>query len=140
VGSDTGWVGGGRVAVIPNRQSHEPTDACGRIHCFAHMVDEPGPGYLACGECGHMYKTKRELRREHRRIYWSEIRTRQFTWLPSRRVKTDVWYQAVLSQVGDGSPGTAHLFGPPKIWRLLWVVATVRAGRICTCPHCTHDF
>jgi hypothetical protein len=39
----------------------------GGAHCYCHHVDEPGGGYLRCGECFHAYLTPRELRREYRR-------------------------------------------------------------------------
>lgn len=45
---------------------HEPSDACVG-HCYWHDVDEPGPGYIRCYECGHLYRTARELRRAYRR-------------------------------------------------------------------------
>jgi hypothetical protein len=46
---------------------HEPTDACQADHCWWHNVDEPGTGYITCPECGHLYRTARELRRAYRR-------------------------------------------------------------------------
>lgn len=46
---------------------HEPTDACLPDHCHWHNVDEPGDGYILCPECGHLYRTARELRRAYRR-------------------------------------------------------------------------
>jgi hypothetical protein len=46
--------------------THEPTKACVLVHCHWHDVDEPGPGYLRCFECGHLYRTKGELRRRYR--------------------------------------------------------------------------
>lgn len=46
---------------------HEPTDACLGVHCHWHNVDEPGTGYIICGECGHLYRTARDLRRAWRR-------------------------------------------------------------------------
>lgn len=46
---------------------HEPTDACIDVHCHWHNVDELGTGYITCGECGHLYRTARDLRRAYRR-------------------------------------------------------------------------
>lgn len=46
---------------------HEPSNACATIHCHSHHVDEPGPGHIICGECGHVYRTAGELRRAYRR-------------------------------------------------------------------------
>lgn len=48
-------------------RAHEPTDTCLPDHCYWHDVDEPGAGYITCGECGHLYRTARELRRAYRR-------------------------------------------------------------------------
>jgi hypothetical protein len=45
---------------------HEPSDACVG-HCYCHNVDEPGTGYIRCLECGHLYRTARDLRRAYRR-------------------------------------------------------------------------
>jgi hypothetical protein len=92
---------------------HEPTDACNDIHCYSHMVDELGPGYLACLECGHMYRTAGELRRAYRAALWR-------TWHDHRR-----------------------LFGPDfgsGLAATLWRMATVRASKIYFCQHCLHDF
>lgn len=49
---------------------HVPTDACLPDHCYFHNVDEPGGGYVLCGECGHLYRTPRELRSAYRRVVW----------------------------------------------------------------------
>jgi hypothetical protein len=46
---------------------HPPTDACLPDHCHWHDEDEPGGGYVLCGECGHLYRTARDLRRAYRR-------------------------------------------------------------------------
>jgi hypothetical protein len=44
---------------------HEPSAACGGMHCYRHHVDEPAEGaYKTCGECGHVYRTEADLRRE----------------------------------------------------------------------------
>jgi hypothetical protein len=29
--------------------------------CYIHHVEEPGPGFLRCFECGHLYRTEQEL-------------------------------------------------------------------------------
>ena len=49
------------------RDQHEPSDVCISVHCHWHNVDEPGTGYIGCGECGHLYRTACELRRAYRR-------------------------------------------------------------------------
>jgi len=50
----------------PLLEAHPPTDACYSVHCHACGVDEPGTGYLACGECGHLYRRRSDLRRRWR--------------------------------------------------------------------------
>lgn len=81
------------------------------MHCHWHNVDEPGPGYIGCGECGHLYRTAGQLRRAYRRVIWQ------------------MWRY-------DAQPG-ARL---PWLWRTLWRAATVRARRISFCQECIHDF
>lgn len=51
-------------------EQHEVTAACQEDHCHSCQVDEPGTGYILCGECGHLYRTARDLRRAYRRIVW----------------------------------------------------------------------
>jgi hypothetical protein len=51
----------------PSVGEHAPTDACLPVHCHWHNVDEPGTGYILCGECGHLYRTPRELRQAYRK-------------------------------------------------------------------------
>lgn len=46
---------------------HEPTDACADVHCYSCHLDESGAGYIVCLECGHIYRTARDLRRAYRR-------------------------------------------------------------------------
>jgi hypothetical protein len=42
---------------------HEPSEACGDMHCYMHHVDEPSTGaFRVCGECGHVYRTAEDLR------------------------------------------------------------------------------
>lgn len=49
-------------------EQHEPSDQCWGLHCYSCHVDEPAePSFLICGECGHVYRTARELRRAYRR-------------------------------------------------------------------------
>jgi hypothetical protein len=45
---------------------HEESDRCAGYHCWRHNVDEDGPRYRACYECGHLYRSKRDLRRRYR--------------------------------------------------------------------------
>ena len=52
---------------------HDEDDYC-QGHCWWHEVDEVGDGYIRCGECGHLYLTKRALRRAYRAVLWSMIR------------------------------------------------------------------
>ena len=44
---------------------HEPGPECGDTHCWSHGVDESDAGaWRVCFECGHVYRTPEELRRE----------------------------------------------------------------------------
>lgn len=61
---------------------HQMTTACADVHCFAHNVDEPQPGWLVCFECGHVYPTPRALRRDYRRAFWRAARDDRFDRLP----------------------------------------------------------
>lgn len=58
--------------MMETRVQHEPAEACDGTHCHWHHVDEPAiePFYIWCGECGHVYRSARELRREYRRQFW----------------------------------------------------------------------
>lgn len=47
---------------------HEESDRCAGYHCLSCGVDEDGPHYRACFECGHLYRSQRELRRAYRRV------------------------------------------------------------------------
>jgi uncharacterized C2H2 Zn-finger protein len=49
--------------------AHAPTGACLDQHCHSCNVDEPSRrgDYLACGGCGHVYRTEGGLRHEYRR-------------------------------------------------------------------------
>lgn len=37
------------------------------LHCHSCGVDEDGPAYIGCGECGHLYRRASDLRRAYRR-------------------------------------------------------------------------
>jgi hypothetical protein len=100
--------------VLVRHGQHEPSAVCHEIHCYVHNVDEPGPGYLGCGECFHLYRTVGELRRAYRATMWRA--TRGDLWL----FMGDAWHWSW--------------------WRFLWHLLTVRAGKIYSCPHCSHDF
>lgn len=92
---------------------HEPSDACIDVHCHSCHEDEPGSGYIVCGECGHLYRTAGDLRRAYRREYWRLYR----------------------------APPT-DLFGMERVpmWRVVWQILTIRAKKIYFCQHCIHDF
>jgi hypothetical protein len=53
---------------------HDEDDDC-QGHCWWHEVDEVGDGYIRCFECGHLYLTARDLRREYRKGYWEVLRS-----------------------------------------------------------------
>jgi hypothetical protein len=93
-----------------NTEPHEVTDACFTFHCHWCNVDEPGNGYILCGECGHLYRTKGELRRAYRRAILSLDRR---TFLGIK---------------------------PMPRWKIWWKVLTIRAKNIYFCQYCIHDF
>lgn len=94
-------------------EMHEPDDLC-HGHCHIHHVDEPGEGYIGCFECGHLYRTARELRRAYRRVVLDMART-------------EPWFRS--------KPGWEQ--GKFRTW---WQAWTVRAKHINFCQHCIHDF
>lgn len=59
---------------------HDPTDECDPNHCYFHMVDEPGPGYHRCFECGHLYASARELRQAYRQMV-AELDPTPYGWV-----------------------------------------------------------
>lgn len=75
------------------------------IHCFFHNKDEEDVGaYIYCSECGHVYGTKRELRKRYRKA-WNDILAANLcdpvTWLGwitsrFRRVKSITFCQECL--------------------------------------------
>jgi len=40
---------------------HPLTEACAPVHCWEHDVDETGPCFRPCIECGHLFRTAAEL-------------------------------------------------------------------------------
>jgi hypothetical protein len=95
---------------VRRKEPHEPSNDCNADHCYSHMVDEPGSGYLLCGECGHLYRTKGELRRAYRREFL--------------RINSHGWF------------GMERL---PR-WKVWWKILTIREKDIYFCQHCIHDF
>jgi hypothetical protein len=100
---------------VPNLEPHQITDDCADAHCFFHDVDEdPIGAHIVCFECGHVYRTAGQLRRDYRRGYW------------------------------DTTGRGAKLFGEkgfgPSLAARLWRMLTVRAKDIFFCQECTHDF
>lgn len=53
-----------------NTGTHDATHHCEPVHCFFHHIDEAGDGYLRCGECFHLWRSKGELTAEYRREFW----------------------------------------------------------------------
>jgi hypothetical protein len=94
---------------------HEATDACAEVHCAFHMVDEPGEGYHICGECWHLFPTKKDLRRQWRRMLREMERS-----IHDRPFLSDGWRTGLL-----------------RYW---WTSLTLRADKIYSCPFCAHDF
>lgn len=98
----------------PGAAVHEPSDKCAGIHCHWHNVDEPGPGYLGCFECGHLYRTAGDLRRRYRQ------------------------------QLRDMIPPPALRWGRLQLWWFHWLPQLwpwwPRIQRIYFCQECAHDF
>lgn len=67
-----------------NPAQHEPTQACELFHCHWHHVDESPVGYRICGECFHTYRTKRELVRRYRHVFWQLSAGQSWLWQPQR--------------------------------------------------------
>lgn len=102
-----------------SRQSkrHEPKIGCHVIHCYSCNIDEPpAPAYIVCGECGHVYRSARSLRRAYRR----EVRQ---VWLRPR-----------------DSVNLFGYIGPLDRLRSVWAILTIRASKIYFCQECIHDF
>lgn len=52
-----------------NFEEHFETDECWNWHCTVHAVDEVTSGrklVIRCFECGHLYRSPRELRKTFR--------------------------------------------------------------------------
>jgi hypothetical protein len=104
--------------IVSTSLTHEPQDACNGQHCWSHDVDEPIQDgekvYISCFECGHVYRTKGELRRR---------------------------YLAVEKQMmRDSFDRYGFWNGVCDLMFWLVDVLTKRASRINFCQHCTHDF
>jgi len=94
---------------------HNATWMCAGIHCEIHQVDEPNPGYRGCGECFHLFRSARELRMAHRKVHRELYES----------LKPRPWFS------------NEWVTGRLRYW---WGMLSVRAGKIWTCPLCTHDF
>lgn len=95
--------------------SHEATDACAKVHCAFHMRDEPGEGYHICGECWHLFRSKKDLRRQ-----WRKVHRELYESLGGRPWFSDDW-----------------MTGRLRYW---WMNLNLRADKIYSCPFCAHDF
>ena len=100
---------------------HEPDLDCFQDHCFSCGVDEYCDShlghYIRCRECGHIYRTAKELRREYRRMSWENHRgyIRSSPWIFSNQFT-------------------------PSTLSVLWRTLTIRAKNIYFCQKCIHDF
>lgn len=104
--------------------THEPTFDCNDVHCYSCNEDEDGPAYIACGECGHLYRTAGELRRAYRREFYRIARKP----LPRPVHRLDDELFAGIDAE------------PIALWRVWWAMLTIRAKHIYFCQHCIHDF
>jgi hypothetical protein len=116
------------------RDEHDVSEQCKSMHCECHHVDEPEPGYLACGECLHLYRTARALRRAYRRkafkIFWEDLRGRGPK-LPDR--DDPIWNDAPDDMKPPRFPKLQLI---RSMIKLLWI----KADKIYSCPCCSHDF
>lgn len=80
----------GLVVVSPTSE-HPPELACAQVHCSWHEVDEPGPGYQRCRECGHLYLTAADLRRAYRETLRAFHDDDVRTWLDQLRYWKACW-------------------------------------------------
>lgn len=60
-------------------QRHYPDFDCFEYHCHYCGVDEL-PGWRACSECGHQYRSPADLRREYRRMPWQTSTRNPLRW------------------------------------------------------------
>lgn len=107
----------------PRGEAHEIVDDCAEMHCVSHQVDEPGDGYIACGECGHNYRTPLALAWAWHvsawRLWWFELRACHNTWVGRRTL----WSWRIRTAL------------------LLWRVFIPRwPSQIWYCQECSHDF
>lgn len=129
----------------PSVLVHEPTDRCVNLHCCRHNVDEPGDGYIVCGECGHLFPTRLHLwwvrLRKMYPLYWGEHPSRP-PWRRPSKPDEDLIFPLEGSHahhshiVFDG-------FKPPTWRSWAWGLIRcpfIRPANITFCPECSHDF
>lgn len=108
--------------------THEPgSELCDpKLHCHSCNVDEPGgPAFEWCLECGHVYRTARDLRRAYRRAW---------TQLTFNRPKGVGQFDDLFAPAVSGFGSRRH-----ELWG--WLRSRfVRAKDITFCQECTHDF
>lgn len=85
-------------------------------HCHSHNVDEwEAHPYQECAECGHVFRTRRALKREHLALVRRLVRRNDYAWVPA-------WARWLSAA---GMVTRALLVRPSRIW---------------SCPFCAHDF
>jgi hypothetical protein len=87
--------------------------------CYVHFQNETAGldrWYLRCGECGHVFREPKDLRKAARHTIWSTCST------DPRRP----WFKS--------SPFAVS-------WcRAWWECVKVRSSKVFFCPECSHDF
>ena len=80
------------------RRQHPPGVAgChGPSHCYSCDRDEQGRCYIACIECGHLYRSGWELRWRYLHSYWQYPAERCFWWRFWR-----AWWRRLRLPAGD---------------------------------------
>lgn len=110
---------------------HDGDDTCLPWHCWSHDVDETGPGYQVCGECGHVYPTARSLRAAYRRVV---------TQMARQELRA---YPVTAHRPADPDDPFGAAYQTQTRWQtIIWWARsmTVRASKIYFCQECIHDF
>jgi hypothetical protein len=92
---------------------HDPDEQC-KNHCHWCGVDQPWPAWTWCFECGHGYRTEKDLVRAYR--------------------------QGLLSGISRKSPWLRSSLYEMSVAAILWQAWRIKAGRIHFCPLCSHSF
>jgi len=102
----------------------------GWCHSCSRQETPVGRWYSICGECGHVYRSRRELRREYRRGLF-ECLVQEWRDIRRSGVADELFFDITDSRV------RARRRDLVREWCGAW---TVHADKIQFCPLCMHDF